>query len=101
MKKLVTTVFFCQSPIELRLVVELLYVYLNKVNELKMGKIEVFEGVIDDNELTVVRVEGDAELGLVGGVLTGHELILGVGEDLRQQLIDNIRADSKDGLSRP
>ena len=34
-----------------------------------MGKIEVFEGVKEDNELTVVREEGDAELGLVGGVL--------------------------------
>ena len=34
-----------------------------------MGKIEVFEGVKDIKELTVVRVEGDAELGLVGGVL--------------------------------
>jgi len=51
--------------------------------------------------MKVVRVEGDAELGLVGGVLTGHELIIGVGVDLRQQLINNIRAVPKDGLSRP
>ena len=64
-----------------------------------MGKIEIFEGVIDDNELTVVRVEGDAELGLVVGVLTGHELIIGVGVDLRQQLIDNISAVSEIRLS--
>ena len=95
----VTTVFYCQSPFELRLVVELLYVYLNKVNELKMGKIEIFEGVFDDNELTVVRVEGDARLSLGGGVLTGHELIIGVGLDLRQQLSDNSRAVLKLGLS--
>ena len=66
-----------------------------------MGKIEAFEGVIDDNQLTVVRDEGDAELGLVGGVLTGHELIIGVVLDLRQQLNGNIRAVSKYGLSRP
>ena len=64
-----------------------------------MGKIEVFEGVKDIKELTVVRVEGDAELGLVGGVLTGHELIIGVGVDLRQQLTGNIRAVLKVGLS--
>ena len=64
-----------------------------------MGKIEVFEGVIDDNQLTVVRDEGDAELGLVGGVLTGHELIIGVVLDLRQQLNGNISAVSEIGLS--
>ena len=34
-----------------------------------MGKIEVFEGVKDDTVLTVVRDEGEAELGLVGGYL--------------------------------
>jgi len=49
--------------------------------------------------MKVVRVEGDAELGLVGGVLTGHELIIGVGVDLRQQLIDNISAVSEIRLS--
>ena len=64
-----------------------------------MGKIEAFDGVKDIKELTVVRDEGDAELGLVGGVLTGHELILGVGLDLRQQLIGNISAVSEIGLS--
>ena len=64
-----------------------------------MGKIEAFEGVKDIKELTVVRDEGDAENGLVGGVLTGHELIIGVGVDLRQQLSDNFRAVLKVGLS--
>ena len=34
-----------------------------------MGKIEAFEGVKDDKQLTVVRDEGEAELGLVGGDL--------------------------------
>ena len=44
-----------------------------------MGKIEAFEGFKDSKELTVVRGEGDAELGLVGGVLGGHKLNVGVG----------------------
>ena len=65
-----------------------------------MGKNEAFEGVKEDVELTVVRDEGDAELGLSGGVLTGHELIFGVGMDLRQQLTDNISAASEIGLGR-
>ena len=65
-----------------------------------MGKIEAFEGVKDDTVLTVVRDEGDAELGLVGGVLDGHELKVGVGVDLRQQLGDNISAVYKIGHSR-
>ena len=65
-----------------------------------MGKIEAFEGVKDIKELTVVRDEGDAELGLGGGVLSGHELIIGVGVDLRQQLTDNISAASEIGLGR-
>ena len=64
-----------------------------------MGKNEAFEGVKEDVELTVVRDEGDAENGLVGGVLVGHELIIGVGLDLRQQLTGNIRAVLKVGLS--
>ena len=64
-----------------------------------MGKIEILEGVKDDKELTVVRDEGDVEFGLVGGVLVGHELIIGVGMDLRQQLSDNFRAVFKVGLS--
>ena len=64
-----------------------------------MGKIEAFEGFKDSKELTVVRGEGDAELGLVGGVLGGHKLNVGVGMDLRQQLRDNIRAVTKVGLS--
>ena len=34
-----------------------------------MGKMEVFEGIEDHNQLTVVRDEGEAELGLVGGNL--------------------------------
>ena len=66
-----------------------------------MGKIEAFEGFKDSKELTVVRGEGDAELGLVGGVLGGHKLNVGVGMDLRQRLTGNIRAVSKVGLSRP
>ena len=45
-----------------------------------------------DKELTVVQEEGDAELGLVRGILNRHKLIIGVGVDLRQQLINNIRA---------
>ena len=57
-----------------------------------MGKIEVFEGVKDDNELKVVRDEGDAEHGLVGGGLGVLRLCFGVGMDLRQQLNVNIRA---------
>ena len=39
-----------------------------------MSKIEEIEGVKDGKQLTVVRDEGDVELGLVGGVLDGHEL---------------------------
>ena len=58
-------------------------------------------GFKDSKELTVVRDEGDAELSLVGGVLSGHKLNLGVGMDLRQQLTGNIRAVSKVGISRP
>ena len=42
--------------------------------------------------LQVVWDEGVAGLGLVRGVLDGHELNLGVGVDLRQQLKDNISA---------
>ncbi len=64
-----------------------------------MGKIEVFEGVKEDNKLTVVREEGDAELGLVGGVLGVLWLDFGVGMDLRRQLSDNFRAVFKVGLS--
>ena len=75
------------------------YIYLEQVNTLKMGKLEALEGVKDTQELTVVRDEGDAELGLVGGVLVGHELMIGVGVDLRQQLIGNISAVSEIGLS--
>ena len=64
-----------------------------------MGKIEVFEGVKD--ELTVVQVVGDVGVvdGLGGGVLGEHELGFGVELDLRQQLINNIRAASKVSLS--
>ena len=64
-----------------------------------MGKIEELEGVHDDKKLTVVWDEGDAENSLSGGVLIRHKLILGVGKDLRQQLISNIRAVLKVGLS--
>ena len=85
--KAVTTVFYCKSPFELILIVELLYVNWNKVNKLKWGGIKAFEGVKDSNELTVVWDEGDAGLGLVGGILGGHKLNLGVGMDLRQQLM--------------
>ena len=65
-----------------------------------MGKIEIFEGVLDDKELTVVRDEGDAENGLVGGVLDVLRLDFGVGVDLRQQLTNNISAASEIGLGR-
>ena len=64
-----------------------------------MSKIEEIEGVKDGKQLTVVRDEGDVELGLVGGVLGGNELNVGVGVDLRQLLRDNISAVSKFGLS--
>ena len=57
-------------------------------------------GFNDIKELTVVRDEGDAENGLVGGVLGGNELNVGVGVDLRQQLGDNISAVYKIGHSR-
>ena len=64
-----------------------------------MGRIEVFEGVKD--ELTVVQVVGDAGVvdGRGGGVLGEHKLGFGVEFDLRQQLINNIRAASKVSLS--
>ena len=65
-----------------------------------MGRIEAFEGVEDDKVLTVVRDEGDAELGLVGGGLDVLLLNFGVGKDLRQQLTDNFSAASEIGLGR-
>ena len=64
-----------------------------------MGKIEENEGFKDDKWLTVVRDEGEAELGLVGGYLGVVWHDFGVGMDLRQQLISNIRALYKIGLS--
>ena len=64
-----------------------------------MCKIEAFEGVKDIKELTVVRDEGDAEHGLVGGGLGVLRLCFGVGMDLRQQLNVNIRAVLKIRLS--
>ena len=57
-----------------------------------MGKLEDLEGVKDDKGLTVVWDKGDAENGLGGGGLGELKLDFGVGEDLRQQLIDTISA---------
>ena len=48
-------------------------------NNLTIDKTNLFDGVKDSKELTVVQEEGDAELGLIGGIFTGHKLIIGVG----------------------
>ena len=71
------------------------YYFLTTILLLTFDKPNLFDGVKDSKELTVVRDEGDAELGLVGGIFTGHKRIIGVGVDLRQQLINNNRDLSK------
>ena len=63
----------------IRLDVELLYVYLDKLTKLKDSKNEVFEGE-NKEDLTVVLDVGDdgLVLGLGGGVVGELKLNLGV-----------------------
>ena len=60
-----------------------------RVNKTENGENQVFEGKIE-KDITVVLDVGDVTdvLGLGGGVVEELRLNLGVGQDLRQQLID-------------
>ena len=84
----------------IRLDVELLYIYWSRVNKTENGENEVFEGE-NKEDITVVLDVGDVgvDLGLAGGDIEELGLDLGVNWDLRQQLISNVRAVYKVGLS--